>query len=134
MVALPCIHEGTGYRDGALVLRRPFGKRLSQREKISRHRLDCSGAFDRIKFSSSKKALDAAESPAMIVGWYNQVLTGRLLSADLQGAHNTIIPIMGSLQGGVLSPLVWIIVMNSLLSTFPREGVKAIGYADGYCV
>ncbi len=70
----------------------------------------------------------------MIVGWYNQVLTGRLLSADLQGAHNTIIPIMGSLQGGVLSPLVWIIVMNFLLSTFPREGVKAIGYADGYCV
>ncbi len=31
--------------------------------------LDCSGAFNRIKFSSAKKALDAAESPAIIVGW-----------------------------------------------------------------
>ncbi len=59
------------------------------------------------------------------------MLTGRLVSADLQGAHNTIIPIMGSLQGGILSPLVWNLVINSLLATFPREGIKAIGYADG---
>ncbi len=66
----------------------------------------------------------------MIAGWYNQVLTSRLVSADLQGAHNTIIPTMGSPQGGILLPLVWNLVMNSLLSTFPREGVKAIGYAD----
>ena len=46
---------------------------------------------------------DAAGSPAMIAGWYDKVLTGRLVSADLQGAHNTIIPTMGSLQGGILS-------------------------------
>ncbi len=92
--------------------------------------LDCSGAFDRIKFSSAKKALDAAGAPTMIAGLYNKVLTGRLVSADLQGAHNTIIPTMGSPQGGILSPLVWNLVMNSLLSIFPREGVKAIGYTD----
>ncbi len=61
--------------------------------------LDCSGAFDRKKFSSAKEALDAAGAPAMIAGWYNKVLTGRLVSADLQGAHNTIIPTMGSPQG-----------------------------------
>ncbi len=66
----------------------------------------------------------------MIAGWYNKVLTGRLVSADLQGAHNIIIPTMGSPQGGILSPLVWNLVMNSLLSTFPTEGVKAIGYTD----
>ncbi len=66
----------------------------------------------------------------MIAGWYNQVLTDRLVSADLQGAHNIIIPTMDSPQGGILSPLVWNLVMNSLLSTFPKEGVKAIGYAD----
>ena len=91
--------------------------------------LDCSGAFNRIKFSA-KEALDAAGAPAMIAGWYNKVLTDRLVSADLQGAHNTIIPTMGSPQGRILSPLVWNLGMNSLLSTFPREGVKAIGYAD----
>ncbi len=76
------------------------------------------------------EALDAAGAPAMIAGWYNPVLTGRLVSAELQGAHNTIVPTMGSPQGGILSPLVWNLVMNSLLSTFPWEGVKAIGYAD----
>ena len=40
--------------------------------------LDCSGAFDRIKFSSAKEALDSAGLPAIVAGWYNQVLTGRL--------------------------------------------------------
>ncbi len=92
--------------------------------------LNCPGAFDHIKISSAREALDAAVSPPMIAGWYNKVLTGRLVSADLQGAYNTIIPTMGSPQGGILSPLVWNLVMNSLLSTFPREGIKAIGYAD----
>ena len=93
--------------------------------------LDCSGAFNRIIFSSVKEALDAAGVPAMSAGWYNKVLsTGHLVSADLQGAHNTIIQTMGSPQGGILSPLVWNLVMNSLLSNFPREGVKAIGYTD----
>ncbi len=66
----------------------------------------------------------------MIAGWYNQVLTGHLVSADLQGAHNRITATMGSPLGGILSLLVWNLVMNSLLSTFPREGVKAIRYAD----
>ncbi len=65
----------------------------------------------------------------MIGSWYNKVLTGCLVSADLQGAQNTIVPTMGSPQGGILSPLVWNLVMSSLLSTFLREGVKAIGYA-----
>ncbi len=50
--------------------------------------------------------------------------------ADVQGANNTIIPTMGSPQEGILSPLVCNLVMNSLLSTFCWEGIKAIGYAD----
>ncbi len=58
----------------------------------------------------------------MFAGWYNKVLTGRLVSADLQGAHNAIIPTMGSPPGGILSPLVSNLVMSSLLSTFPRGG------------
>ncbi len=76
--------------------------------------LDCLGALDRIRFSFAKEALNAAGSPAMIAGWYNKVLTGRLVSADLQGAHNTIIPTMGSPQGGILSPLVVCFPVNNL--------------------
>ena len=65
--------------------------------------LDCSGAFDQIKFSSAKEALDAAGAPAMIAGWYNQVLTGCLVSADLQGAQNTIIPTMDLRRGNLFA-------------------------------
>ncbi len=55
-------------------------------------------------------------------------LTGHVVLANLQGANDTIFPTMGSPQGGILSPLVWNLLLNSLLSTFPREGVKAIRY------
>ena len=92
--------------------------------------LDCSGAFNQIMFSSAKEALYASGSPPMITSWYDQVLTGRLVTVDLQGTHNTIIPTMGSQQGGILSPLVWNLVKNSLLSTFPRLGNKAIRYTE----
>ena len=96
---LACIYKGAGDRDSALVLCRPCGKCFSQREKTLVVNLDRSGAFDCKKFSLAKETLDAAGSPVMIAGWYNTVLTGHLVSADLQGAHNTIIPTMDSLQG-----------------------------------
>ncbi len=110
---------------------RPCGKRFFHKGKKSVFvSLNFSGAFDHKKFSSAKEALDAAGLLPMITGWYNKVLTGRLVLEDLQGANNKIIPTMGSPQGGILSSLVWNLAMNSLLSTFPREGIKAIGYTD----
>ncbi len=47
-----------------------------------------------------QEAHDAAGSTPMITGWYNKVLTRCLVSADLQGANNTIVPSMSSPQGG----------------------------------
>ena len=92
--------------------------------------LDCSGAFDRIKFNSANEALERVGAPDLIRRWYNEVLKKRRVTADLQGTIKAIIPTMGSPQGGILSPLVWNLVMDSLLSKFPDGGVKAIGYAD----
>ena len=36
----------------------------------------------------------------------------------------------GSPQGGVLSPLIWNIIINTLLTTFKCKAVKVVGYAD----
>ena len=62
--------------------------------------------------------------------WYTNLLKGRKVTANLQGVTQTITPGRGSPQGGILSPLVWNLVMDSLLKEFQSGPVKAVGYAD----
>ena len=92
--------------------------------------LDCSGAFDRIKFTSARQALLDHGVAEAVVEWYDAVLQSRQVKADLQGVEQTIRPTQGSPQGGILSPLVWNLIMDSLLTQFQSGAVKAIGYAD----
>jgi len=92
--------------------------------------LDCSGAFDCIKFDSASAALRRHGAPEAVVEWYDKVLKFRNVTADLQGVSKTITPTRGSPQGGVLSPLVWNLIMDSLLTQFEREAVHVVGYAD----
>ena len=92
--------------------------------------LDCSGAFDRIKFDSAGKAMEDNHIPSSIREWYNNVLENREVSAELQGVSTKRKPMRGSPQGGVLSPLIWILIMNEILSSFKGEAAKVVGYAD----
>ena len=62
--------------------------------------------------------------------WYTNLLQGRKVTANLQGVTQTITPGRGSPQGGILSPLVWNLVMDSLLKEFQSGPVKAVEYAD----
>ncbi len=77
--------------------------------------VECSVGFDRVKFFSAEEARVSQVFATALTSWYNTVLTSHLVSADLQGTNEAIIPTMGSPQGGILSPLVWNLVMNSLL-------------------
>ena len=92
--------------------------------------LDCSGAFDRISFTSAREAMRNFNIPEALIGWYDTLLKNRRIFADLQGVNKTITPGKGSPQGGILSPLIWNLVMNTLLEKFKGSAVKAIGYAD----
>ena len=92
--------------------------------------LDCSGAFDCIKFDSASTAMASMGINTNIINWYDGVLRNRQVKADIQGATIIRKPMRGSPQGGVLSPLIWNLIMNTLLITFKTGCVKAIGYAD----
>ena len=92
--------------------------------------LDCSGAFDRIKFSSAKDAMQRKKIPIGIINLYQNILAGRKISAELQGEMSSRIPMRGSPQGGVLSPLIWNLIMDTILSKFRCRAVKVVGYAD----
>jgi hypothetical protein len=93
--------------------------------------LDCSGAFDKIKFTSAVEAMEKFGIPAIIRNWYDRVLKNRIITANIQGVKKSIKPTKGSPQGGVLSPFIWNMIIDSLLSQFTtEEPVKAVGYAD----
>ncbi len=92
--------------------------------------LDCVGAFDNIRYHSASRAMGDHGVPGGIISWYESVLKGRRITAQLQGEESKIIPTRGSPQGGVLSPLIWNLIMDSLLCKFQGGPVRAIGYAD----
>ncbi len=92
--------------------------------------LDCSGAFDCILFDAAEEAMHRKCVPDNIVTWYKNLLRGRTVFAEMQGCRARILPARGSPQGGVLSPLVWNMIMDTFLTKFRRGPVKVLGYAD----
>ena len=92
--------------------------------------LDCTGAFDCVGFDAASEALIANGVPEGMTLWYTNLLRGRKVTVNLQGVTQTITPGRGSPQGGILSPLVWNLVMDSLLKEFQSGPVKVVGYAD----
>ncbi len=92
--------------------------------------LDCSGAFDRIKFASADKAMALHDIPTGIRAMYSHMLECREVTAELQGEKCVRNPRRGSPQGGVLSPLIWVLIMNEILERFRDSCTKVVGYAN----
>ena len=105
-------------------------KNTYRNQKVLAVSLDCSGAFDRIQFDSAEEAMSKAKVPANIRTFYMNVLQDRTVRAELQGESVRRRPRRGSPQGGVLSPLIWILIMNGILTAFVGSEVKVVGYAD----
>ena len=105
-----------------------------RKEKVIAVSLDCTGAFDCVGFDAASDALITKGVPEGMTRWCTYLLRGRKVTANLQGVTQTITPGRGSPQGGILSPLVWNLVMDSLLKDFQSGPVKAVGYADDIIV
>ncbi len=107
---------------------------ILQKQYLLAVSLDCSGAFDCIRFDSAERGMRKKHIPENIIRWYMNLLKGRIVDANIQGVTASIKPRRGSPQGGVLSPLVWNLIMDELLSSFRIGPVRVIGYADDILV
>lgn len=96
--------------------------------------LDCSGAFDNIKFDSASQGLRQLGVEECIISWYNHLLSNREVQVEENGEEMTFFPTRGSPQGGVLSPTIWNIVMNDLLKRFRYGPANLTCYADDVCI
>ena len=77
--------------------------------------LDIQGAFDNIPFTAIKEALEKTKARGNVSNWILHFISTRKIKLNLKGVALIIWILAGSPQGGVLSPFLWNIVLNSLI-------------------
>ena len=94
--------------------------------------LDIEGAFNRASLSSMNKAMQEFNLPWLIRRWTLFMIYNRQVEASCKGCTRVKEVGKGTPQGGVLSPLLWNMIVNGLLEELNRKhpGVHAQAYAD----
>ena len=96
--------------------------------------LDIEGAFNNITSDSIIKALRGINVEESIIRWIGKMLTSRAVNANIAGSSLRRSVTRGTPQGGVISPLLWLLVVDGLLKRLERNGVTVIGYADDIAI
>lgn len=105
-------------------------KAIENKEFMISTFMDIEGAFDNITFDAINEHINGCNANTYVQAWIKFMLANRLITYSEMGRTMTVKAIRGTPQGGVLSPLLWIVVMNSLLHKLHDNGFKATGYAD----
>ena len=92
--------------------------------------LDISGAFDNLSTASAVEGLKKHGVPDDIIKWYEFYLNNRFINVNIKGIQEVRKLTRGTPQGGVLSPLIWILAFDGLLQLFDTGPINATGYAD----
>ncbi|KAI3378370.1 hypothetical protein SNEBB_006622, partial [Seison nebaliae] len=93
--------------------------------------LDIEGAFNNARVKSMVQAILGREVPDSITSWVGTLLSSREVESTLLTKSKSKSVMKGCPQGGVLSPLLWNLVMDSLLAINEEQrGVHAQAYAD----
>ena len=92
--------------------------------------LDIEGAFDNLQTSSAIKAMKDHQIDDNIVKWYSYYLHNRSSTVQYGDKHSQRLLTKGTPQGGVLSPILWNLSFDDLLSKFDKGDVRICGFAD----
>ena len=92
--------------------------------------LDVQGAFDNVNPYSAIKAMKKRGFPLKMISWYSGYLLNRLNLSKIKGVTNRRLLFLGTPQGGILSPLIWNIVIDELLQALDGHRTKACCFAD----
>ena len=109
-------------------------KALDQQEIALGIFLDIEGAFNNTSYDSMCAALVTHGVDHTIVRWVKATLEGRQTTATLGSASRNVAVSRGCPQGGVLSPLLWCLVVDELLARLCGGGLYAQGYTDDICL
>jgi ribonuclease HI len=91
---------------------------------------DIEGAFDNAPFEAMERSLRSRRTPEAVVRWVSNMLKQRTVETSLRGSMKAVKVAKGCPQGGVLSPLLWTLVVDELLDNLEKEGIYCQAYAD----
>jgi hypothetical protein len=91
-------------------------KVLEQRDTALGVFLDIEGAFNNTSYDSITAAMDRHGVSPTIRRWIRATLEGRRATATLGGVSRNSAVARGCPQGGILSPLLWCLVVDKLLT------------------
>lgn len=96
--------------------------------------MDIEGAFDNVSFDAIERAFNRLGINQLLGRWIKNYLSSRMILYESNGTLITVTATKGTPQGGVISPFLWILVMDELLVELKTAGHTAIGYADDVVV
>ena len=103
---------------------------LNHNETIICAFLDIEGAFDNTPHKAVKDALTDRGVDNITIRWIHEMLTSRAVESQTGGNTTKVNTTRGCPQGGVLSPLLWNLVVDGLLTRLTNLGLTCQGYAD----
>jgi len=92
--------------------------------------MDIKGAFDNVSFDTIVAALRKHNITDDFVLWYEHYLRSRKVRCEQGSVRHAFSPGRGTPQGGVLSPKMWNLCMDGLLTSIAPLPTKCIGLAD----
>jgi len=92
--------------------------------------LDTERVFNNTCYETMCDALIRHGSDYTIVRWIRATLEGRIAVATLNGFSMSLAISRSCPQGGVLSPLLWCLVVDDLFATPSANGIFIQGYTD----
>jgi len=92
--------------------------------------MDIEGAFDNTNFEAIRQALVERGVGRVVVRWISSMVRDRTVEANVCGHKANLWVAKGCPQGGILSPILWSLVVDSLIAKLNAEGIYAQGYSD----
>jgi Reverse transcriptase (RNA-dependent DNA polymerase) len=92
--------------------------------------VDIEGAFDNTSFDTITKAARNKGVNECTLKWINTMLKNRLIRSSLDDEEVNYNPTRECPQGGCLSPILWCLVVDSLICQLAKEGLFVTVYAD----
>lgn len=96
--------------------------------------LDIEGAFNNVTTEAIREALNSLGVDNALIRWIGNMLNSRIVISNIGENSTKIFVNRGTPQGGVLSPLLWVLVVNKILKTLDIHHIKVIAYADDVAI
>ncbi|CAF4826717.1 unnamed protein product [Pieris macdunnoughi] len=110
-----------------------IGNSLKLKQSTHGAFIDIEGAFDKTNFTSITRALRLCGVPSTLIEWINNMLKQRAIQFTVNSTTRGIVS-RGCPQGGVLSPLLWNLVVNELITELNADNLYTVGYADDIAI